>query len=693
MHVEPRRPLTALIVAALAYLSLNVAPALAQAPGGFTESATGNGLRSRLSAGEIQAFVPQRGRFTFPSPYGTTGIRLTNASDCGGGGDCVNYVGYSYWRNINNHAGSDTMLVFLGLNRQRGGGGPTLFSYNKSTGETRNLGPLFSSDSPFSWSTGEGWYFSASRPTTLYINDSNRLLRYDVNSKAMETVFDVREHLGGDKHIKQIHSSSDDRVHSATLQDSNWRMTGCVAYLESQRRAVYIAAKGDYDECQIDKSGRWLVIKEDVDGRDGEDNRIIDLQSGAEQVFLDREGAAGHSDLGYGYLVAEDNMYSTPGAARVWQFGQDLHGQGQGTVVYNLTNWDASAGLGHVTHENARPDVPLAQQMACSSSAERQNLPRVNEIVCFRLDGSRTVLVVAPNMTDLNASGGGSDDYSKRPKGNLDPTGEYFIWTTNLGTGRSDAFIVRIPQQKLGVDGGGPAPTPSPTPAPEPTPAPTPSPEPTAPPTSEPAPVPEAVPAPLPGTTPTGALRWLSLINVSASGGGLLKTSGCDGCPDASAVSEQQVGGSGTLNFVASESSSLRLVGLGAGGIGTAASDINFAVRLQGGIAEVRESGAYKTEVRFGAGDTFAISIDAGVVRYSRNGTVFYTSGVRADFAMRVHVVLFSANAAVGGVGVSGSTTGAASPTQVQAAMTAEDTSGVRYAIRRPEGSVPHRRR
>ena len=128
--------------------------------------------------------MPQRGTFTFPAPYGTTGVRLTNASDCGGG-DCVNYVGYSYWRNINNHVGSDTMLIVLGLDRQRGGGGPTLFSYNKNTGETRNLGPLFSADSPYSWATGEGWYFSASQRNALYMNDGFRLLRYDVVTHAM----------------------------------------------------------------------------------------------------------------------------------------------------------------------------------------------------------------------------------------------------------------------------------------------------------------------------------------------------------------------------------------------------------------------------------------------------------------------------------------------------------------------------
>src|SRR5258705_2889560 len=127
-----------------------VAWAKIQPTGGFVDSATGNGLRPMLSAGEIQAFLPQRGTFTFPSPYSTTGIRLTNASDCGGQ-DCVTSVGYSYWSNINNHVGSETMLVFLGLERPKGGGGPTLFISNKQTGETENLCPLFLPDSPDSW--------------------------------------------------------------------------------------------------------------------------------------------------------------------------------------------------------------------------------------------------------------------------------------------------------------------------------------------------------------------------------------------------------------------------------------------------------------------------------------------------------------------------------------------------------------
>jgi hypothetical protein len=48
----------------------------------------------------------------------------------------------------------------------------------------------------------------------------------------------------------------------------------------------------------------------------------------------------------------------------------------------------------------------------------------------------------------VNASGGGTD-YGKLPKGNLDITGQYFIWTTNLSGTRLDAFLVKMPYHLL----------------------------------------------------------------------------------------------------------------------------------------------------------------------------------------------------------------------------------------------------
>jgi hypothetical protein len=654
------------------------------------DSSTAAGLRPKLSAGQIQSFMPQRGMFTFPAPYSTTGIRLTNSSDCGGQ-DCVLSVGYSYWSNINNHVGSDTMLIFLGLERRRGGGGPTLFSFNKKTGETQNLGALFSPDSPYSWATGEGWYFSASQPTTLYMNDGPRMLRYDVMSHGMSEVYNVERLLGAGRVIWQMHSSNDDHVHSATVKDSgSYKELGCVAYDDRRPNLpTFVAAKGDYDECQIDKSGRYLVVKENVDGRNGEDNRIIDLQTGAETLFLDENGAAGHSDLGYGYMVAEDNFNAMPGAVRVWQLGQDLSGSdtghiaGQGTLVYELSSW--SSGIGHIAHGNS-VNALSSGQMACVSNASRKDLPRVNEIVCFRLDGSMQALVVAPNMTDLNASGGGSDDYWKIPSGNIDVTGEYFIWTANMGTSRQDAFIVHIPQGKLGVSPGAPTPT-APAPAPAPT-TPAPAPSAPAPAAPAPAPAPTPAPAPAPSAPSLGAATWMSLMNVAQSGTTLTKVGGCSGCPDGTAVSNQQVSGNGVLQFSTDDGSSLRFVGLGSGGIGTTSTGVEFAIRLQAGTAEVRESGTYKSETRFAVGDTFTIAVTNGAVTYARNGTVFYTSATRAGAALRAHVILFDANASVRGVGFG---SGGSAPTANTSPVTAPATSMAAAAAAPSQGRLSNR--
>ncbi|HEV8396074.1 MAG TPA: hypothetical protein VGQ37_17460 [Vicinamibacterales bacterium] len=596
------------------------------APGGFVESATGVGLRPTLSAAEIRVFLPSRGTFTFPSPYRTTGVRLSNANDCGGA-DCVLPVGYSYWSNINNHAGSDTMLIFLGLSRQKGGGGPTLFSFNKRTGEAANLGPLFGADHPLSWSTGEGWYFSATRPSALYLNDGPRLVRYDVSARTFETVFDAAGQFGADKYLWQAHSSADDLVHSATLrQSSTYEMVGCVVYNEATRRTWWFAKKGDFDECQIDRSGRWLVTKENVDGLNGEDNRIIDLQTGTEQLLTDPNGASGHSDLGFGYLIAEDNFNRLPGAVRRWNLSGDMRGgqpatvAGQGELVYQLSSW--ASGLGHIAFGNARPGQPIEQQRACASNASRQSLPRVNEIVCFRLDGSLDTLVVAPNLTDLNASGGGADDYSKLPKGNIDVTGEYFIWTANAGSSRLDAFLVRVPTMP-GTAGGPP---------------------------------PATAPAP-PAATPAApmvagqAVSWTSLVNVTATATELRKTGGCAGCPDAGAVSSQTIAsGDGELSLVAGDTQALRVIGLSSGNAGTGPAEIRFGLRLQDGRVEVREQGAYKAERAIAAGDLLKVTVRAGTVSYSVGGTVFYTSTAAPVYPLLVDTSLFDLGASLSAV-------------------------------------------
>lgn len=422
----------------------NTSPFAFASPGGFVEKA-GSSIRPRWSTAEVRDVVPQsRGKFMFPAPYHTEAIRVTTAEDCHGD-DCVRPVGYSYWRNMNNHVGSNEVLIFLGLSRSQGGEGPTLFSYDKTTEEVTNRGPLFDEGHRLSGFTTEGWYFSATRPTTIYINDKSKMLRYDVLSHATEVVFDAAGKFGGNREVYQMSSSYYDDVHAATLRvEGTDTLLGCIVYVESTGQLSFYPKAGNFDECQIDKSGRFLMIFEQLDGSNGVDNRIIDLATGVEQRHLDAPGAEvlGHHDMGFGYAVGHDHYNHLPNATLTW----NLSPAAPGPVDHKDYNWELVQAQ-HISHTNARPDIPKEQQFACGSNADRLTYAQ-NEIVCFKLDGSLAQLVVAPVMTNLDASGGGSD-YYKTPKGNLDVTGQYFIWTTNLGGSRIDAFIVKVPAQLL----------------------------------------------------------------------------------------------------------------------------------------------------------------------------------------------------------------------------------------------------
>jgi hypothetical protein len=224
------------------------------------------------------------------------------------------------------------------------------------------------------------------------------------------------------------------------------------------------------------------------------------------------------------------------------------------------------------------------------------------------------------------------------PKGNLDVTGQYFIWSSNVGGNRLDAFIVKVPAQLL-TGAAPPAPPPN-TSTPQGTPTP---PGPSTP--SNPPSPPVAPPSTAAGV---GAVVWTDVVNARASGGSLQKTGGCDGCDDAGAVSQQRLAsGDGYVEFTAADSAALRLVGLTPVGSGRGGARIAFAIRLQAGYAEVRENGAYRSDTRFSAGDVFRVAVEAGAVSYYRNGQRFYTSTVAPAYPLQAAAALLDGSASV----------------------------------------------
>ena len=218
-----------------------------------------------------------------------------------------------------------------------------------------------------------------------------------------------------------------------------------------------------------------------------------------------------------------------------------------------------------------------------------------------------------------------------------------------------------------------------------------------------PAPAPALAPAPAPAPTPstsssgdTGTAQsatWINVVNATASGNSVTKTSGCDGCNDAGAITQQSItSGDGFAQFTAGANGPLRTAGLTQSFSVSSPGTIAFGIRLQGNYAEVRESGAYRADISFAAGDVFRIAVQASVVRYSKNGTVFYTSGVAPAYPLVLAAALANQSATVGGAMITGATsststsssstsTSSTSTTSTSSASSAPSTSTAPSAI------------
>jgi hypothetical protein len=141
---------------------------------------------------------------------------------------------------------------------------------------------------------------------------------------------------------------------------------------------------------------------------------------------------------------------------------------------------------------------------------------------------------------------------------------------------------------------------------------------------------------------------WDAPVQVAAADGSLTKSAGCDGCPDAGAHSASQLTSDGYAEFVPAANHRI-MAGLSRDlSAATASSTIDYAISLwPGGVWEVRERGAYRTEGSFAAGDRFRVAVEGGSVVYRKNGDVVYTSGVAPAFPMALDVTLYSVGASL----------------------------------------------
>src|SRR5713226_8021912 len=147
------------------------------------------------------------------------------------------------------------------------------------------------------------------------------------------------------------------------------------------------------------------------------------------------------------------------------------------------------------------------------------------------------------------------------------------------------------------------------------------------------------------------SVTWTNLVNASASGNTLTKTSGCGDCAyDAGAISQQQIDSTG--GYIEFSPSPGKRLFAGLGNDLSSATDynnINYAFNFwASGDWDIREGWANnRASGTFVAGDVFRVSVENGVVKYYKNGQLVYTSQVTPTYPLVLDTCLVSLNAAV----------------------------------------------
>jgi hypothetical protein len=142
------------------------------------------------------------------------------------------------------------------------------------------------------------------------------------------------------------------------------------------------------------------------------------------------------------------------------------------------------------------------------------------------------------------------------------------------------------------------------------------------------------------------AVVWTNAAFVSVSADDLTKT-GAAGW-NAGAVSTKSLpSGNGAVQFTASETTSRRMFGLNRGSLNQTYTELDFAFSL----STAGRLLIYENRVRRGSlttyatGDALEIAVEAGVVRYRRNGTLVYTSLVAPSYPLLVDTSLYDPGA------------------------------------------------
>ncbi len=626
------------------------------------------------------------GKFTDPV-FRTTIMRVTDEND-----GAFNVTAYSYYPSFNKDS---TRLIILGT-----GGVGMLYQLDPVNFRISGKRRLFTAAMPGGGYPGsEDAIWSGTDPDVIYCHAYLKIYAYNVVTNQYTLVHDFAGQLPGSE-IIQMSKSIDDNSFGFHLKDSSYRVVGYAAWQRSQNN-LYRVDTSDVNEVQMDKTGQYLYVITETSGpASAIEGRVVNLQTRQVTDLTDGppDYAPGHKDMGRGFVVGYENwknsfLYrslATPHQFRtVIDFGNDWSQSNHASQLGDDDNW-------------------ILISTFVANGLPSNNLFR-NELFQASTDGTQRVRRLA-HMHSVYR------EYWDTPRASMSKDGRFAAFTSNWGsTTRRDVFVVLVPGASGGGGGGDTTPPVISSVASANITSSSASVSWTTNEASDTqveygtstsygsstqvnASMTTSHSAQLSGLSantlyhyrvkskdaagnlaassdqtfttsanPGGGgggggsrqnVIWASVVNCATTIGALQKTAGRDDSPDAGAVSQQRLtSGDGYLEFTAVETNKMRFCGLTRNASGTDYSAIDFAIKLAGnGVADVRENNTYKTETTYQSGDVFRISVESGVVKYYKNGSVFYTSARPPAYPLVADASFINVNGTVGNAAIAATT-------------------------------------
>ncbi|HLL17030.1 MAG TPA: hypothetical protein VK388_18360 [Pyrinomonadaceae bacterium] len=356
------------------------------------------------------------GKITDPI-FGAEIMRVTEESDGKHGG-----TAYSYWPTFNR---DNTRLLAQAENDSARA---VFFAFDP---QTFTLGakqpPAKLPDG--SYPKFEDAIWSGTDPDVLYCtgNLSPRLYEYNVTTRRYKLIADLGKRLARGDYLHQMSKSLDDDTFAFTRKNAAYRVSGYLVYRRSTDSILFQAAASTLDEVQIDKSGRFLVVKTGEQGAGKVEVKVKDLQTGTLTDLQDGapDYAPGHSDNGTGTVVGADNW-------RAQLTARPLAAPRAVKTLLDLSHEKEYGGY-HVSMLADDENWALLNFLTTANGVFRQ------ELVQVATDGSGRVRRLLHHHSVFK-------DYYDSPRSNISRDGRFVAFTSNwgVGGGRRDLFVARI---------------------------------------------------------------------------------------------------------------------------------------------------------------------------------------------------------------------------------------------------------